>query len=33
MKTAYSPDLFADDPSLRPEMVELLCTPLPKKWW
>jgi uncharacterized protein len=33
MKTAYSPDLFADDPSLRPEMIELLCTPLTKKWW
>jgi hypothetical protein len=33
MKTAYSLDLFCDDPDRRPELVEMLCTPLAKKWW
>jgi len=33
MKSAYSVDLFSDDPALRPELIEFLCTPLPKKWW
>lgn len=33
MKTALSLDIFSEDPALRPELIELLCTPLPKKWW
>ncbi len=33
MKTAYSLDIFSEDPSKRPEMIELLCMPLTKKWW
>lgn len=33
MKTAYPPDIFAEDPTKRPELVEFICTPLPKKWW
>ena len=33
MKTAYSLNVFAQDPAKRPEMIELLCMPLTKKWW
>jgi hypothetical protein len=33
MKTAYSTDIFSDDTARRPELLEFLCTPLPKKWW
>lgn len=33
MKTAYSLDIFSDDPARRPELIEFICTPLPKKWW
>jgi hypothetical protein len=33
MKTALSLDIFCDDPALRPDLFEFLCTPLPKKWW
>jgi len=33
MRTAYSTDIFSDDTTRRPELIELICTPLPKKWW
>jgi uncharacterized protein len=33
MKTSYSTDIFSDDTARRPELIEFLCTPLPKKWW
>ncbi len=33
MKTAYSLDIFHKEPDRRPELLEFLCTPLPKKWW
>jgi hypothetical protein len=33
MKTAYSVDLFSEDPTRRPDLLEFLCTPLTKKWW
>lgn len=33
MKTALSLDLFSPDPQRRPELLEFICTPLPKKWW
>ncbi len=33
MKTAYSVDIFCDDPARRPILLEFLCTPVPKKWW
>lgn len=32
MKTALSLDIFSDDPSLRPDLLEFICTPLAKKW-
>jgi uncharacterized protein len=33
MRTAYSTDVFSDDTARRPELLEFICTPLPKKWW
>jgi hypothetical protein len=33
MKTAYSLDLFSSEPERRPDLIEFICTPLPKKWW
>lgn len=33
MKTALSIDIFAAEPERRPDLLEFLCTPLPKKWW
>lgn len=33
MKAAFGADMFADEPDKRPEMIELLCMPLTKKYW
>ncbi len=33
MKTALSLDVFSAEPAQRPDLLEFICTPLPKKWW
>jgi len=33
LKTAFSQDIFAKDPSKRPEVREILAMPRVKKWW
>ena len=33
MRTAYTTDVFSDDTARRPELLEFICAPLPKKWW
>ena len=33
MKAAYSLDVFSSEPERRPDLLEFICTPLPKKWW
>ncbi len=33
MKTALSLDIFSAEPDRRPDLLEFICTPIPKKWW